>query len=133
MTTTWLKLLPLELDETKIIEPEDDVKSSETEVGCLSSDLKKLYSYKRALGEQGMRLSLEVSLRSDKVKKEEMVAQLCRLKMCADIANNLFWLAVNDEFNLWDKSDIGVRKGWIVVWYENPDNIEDLLHRFLGR
>ena len=133
MTTTWLKLLPLELEDTKNIEPEDDIKVGETEVGCLPNDLKKLYSYKRALGEQGLRLTLEARLCSDKVKQVEMSAQLCRLKMTADIVNNLFWVAVNDEFDLWDKSDIGIRKGWIVVWYEDKPDVEDLLRRLLGR
>jgi len=111
--TTWLKLLPLELQEiTDFMEPPMEVEQNDNIVGVMSDDLKRLYTLWRVCtrGFEQAKLDYRFSNNNkDLVKGQEY-------KFKAEALQRIFWTCVNEEFNLWDKPETGVRKGWQVCW-----------------
>ncbi|NVM23790.1 MAG: hypothetical protein HWN68_18680 [Desulfobacterales bacterium] len=117
--TTWLKLLPLELqDITQFVEPFGETKRDENVAGVMSEDLKRLYtlwmSYQRE-AEQA-RLNYKYSAR------EEDKRTAVKNKFKADALERIFWCCVNEEFDLWDKGCTSVRTGWQVCWAERSSD-----------
>lgn len=62
--------------------------------------------------------------------RDSAIRQACEFKSKAEAVREIFWIEVNDRFNLWDKSCVGIRSEWQVVWSKRE--ISNLLRRFLG-
>lgn len=127
--TTWIKLLPLELNGiNKLIEPPDDIKKGEHKVGTMSEELKRLYT----LWKESYRLAEQHKLnhRLEPSVDEEKTWKYYDYK--TDALREIFWFCVHEEFDLWGKPTTAVRKGWQVVWYEEPDILPFFKHLFGG-
>ena len=111
--STFTEMLPLELkDIHNYIEPEMELEKSDHEVGIMSDELKKLFTMWRQLGLKCAEAKLHMSFNVKGIN----IARCRELDSKAEAIKNIFWIAIYDEFELWDKSDIGVRKGFNVVW-----------------
>jgi hypothetical protein len=38
-----------------------------------------------------------------------------------EILMESFWVSIRDSFDLWDKSSVGIRKDWKVVWCDEEE------------
>ena len=111
--TTWLKLLPLELQEiTDFIEPPQKVVRGDNLVGVMSDDLKKLYTLWMLVDKEAEQSKLNYRFThkpEDEHKALEYGAKTEALRC-------LFWVCLKEEFDLWSKSISGIREGWQVCW-----------------
>lgn len=114
--STFLKLLPLELQDVKeFFEVSFEVKKDDNIVGTASDDLKRLYT----LWQQKERMKDELKIKQQYEKisdREKYATEASQLGSKADAIRDLFWIGVNDEFNLWDKANVGIRKDYIVIY-----------------
>jgi len=118
--STFLRLLPLELaeiEEDSFIEPEDEVAPNEHVVGEMTPDQKRLYTKCRLLRKEGLDVlnNLTICRRNE----QQQLAKASELARKSQAISEMFWVAINDEFALWDKDHIGVREGFKVVWIES--------------
>lgn len=118
--STWWKLIQLELDEIKnFTEPTGDVQPKETIIGEATEEIKKLYTMWQSV-EKSAALEM-LKYRYDGLVTDEQKGKIIELKARASIVESLFWLAVNEEYNLWPHdATSGIRKGWHVVEFERP-------------
>jgi len=117
--STWFKLLPLDLGEiTDYLEPDNEVSPNENLVGEMDDDQKKLYTKWTSLKAEAIHCRADViTKRGDPL--EQAKAQALELQTKTDLIKELFWISIRDGFQLWGKDAIGVRKGFIIVWYES--------------
>jgi len=121
--STFLKLLPLtlkDLEEKDFIEPGVERKEDENYVGVMSDDLRKLWTYWQILAREGMKETAEVAFGGS--NSDEHMGKLGELKEKSDLIRKLFWIAIRDEFGLWIKPSVAVRKGWEIVWTEEEES-----------
>jgi len=126
---TFIKLLPLELSEVKeFLEPNSELSKDDHEAGVMSEDLRKLYTlWNNTMKSEALIAAERKFGRVD--NEEEYDAKLEELVDRMGILERLFWFSVKVEHNLWGKN-IGVRKGFIVVWSDREPSFEDFIHRF---
>jgi len=115
--STWLKLLPLELEGIdELIEPIDEVKEGETIVGVVSDDLKKLWTLFRSIRKSADLLSIEVKYRQAGAEENGKISELLSKARALEL---IFWIGVFDELQLWGHPDQpGLRIGWQVVEFK---------------
>ncbi len=118
--STWLKLLPLEMQEVdELIEPIDEIREGETVIGAVSDELKKLWTLCKA-GRKAAEL-LEVELRYTPTPSEER-ARVTELMAKARAMEMIFWIGILDELQLWGHSEqCALRVGWQVVEFKMPE------------
>jgi len=116
---TWLKLLPLELQEVEdFVDNPDEPGPGETVVGVMSDDLKRIYALRVSNMIKATTKVLESALKPHN-SRLELLADASRLEYQANALDSIFWIGINDEFGLWDKPNVGIRKGFQVVHYED--------------
>lgn len=128
----FLQLLPLELSQVKdFIDPESELESGDHVVGVMTDDQKALYTRGRYLAKESMEALAALALGGGQV--EEKLAKSRELRDKSQLLNHLFWITVQDHFDLWDKS-VGARKGFQIVWMEEKEksrSLGDILKRLL--
>lgn len=116
--STFLKLLPLELDDikdTNFALPSDAVESGEKVVANdVSPYIKQLYTLWRSKMDSCKRATVEAMF-GEKSDRVTLIAKVTESHTKADILGDLFWIAIKDECGMWDKEGIGIREGWRVV------------------
>ena len=119
---TWLKLLPLEIQEVDVlIEPTDEVKEGETIVGTISDDLKKLWTLCRSMKKSAELLSIEVKYKQADAEATGKVSELLTKARALEM---IFWIGIFDELQLWGHPEQpGLRVGWQVVEFKRPEMI----------
>lgn len=128
--STFINLLPIELQEVEEYkEPDMNMEKGDHIVGDMSDDLKKLYTLWRQFSYRADELKLQLRYGRQNVGK----AEVAEISTKAEALRALFWIAVADEFELWDRGNTGVRKGYKVVWSEEqrPD-MPPFLRQILG-
>lgn len=132
--STWIKLLPLEINEIKpddYIEPAFPLEKRDHEVGAMTDELKKLYTLWRLVEKEAAQTYIE--FKYSKTHDDSILMKSVELRDKSEILKELFWVSLKDEFKLWAK-DVGVRKGYIVVWFENEEQSPgDILRGLFGR
>lgn len=129
--STFLKLLPLELQDIQnYIEPRQKKMEGDHVVGVMSDDLKKLWTLCQQYAESSAKA--EAKLRFGSGVEEELGGKVNELSEKAKVLRDIFFIAVCDEFELWDKKSTGVRKGFEVVWTEEDDSLPPFIRRILG-
>lgn len=125
--STWLKLLPLEMTTVEDFrEPTDKIDPRYDHiVGEMSDDLKRLYTLWMQIDRESERLAHEAKWESDEAKKRQLVTNVYEIYKKAEILQEIFWISLKDDYQLWDKPSVGVRKNYQVVWTEerNPFDI----------
>lgn len=118
---TWLKLLPLEIQEVlDLIEPTEEVKKNETVIGIVSDDLKKLWSLHRSAKKAAEIMQVEWKYAP---ASDEEHGRIVELTSKARVMELIFWIGVMEELQLWSHPEqCGLRVGWQVVEFKKPDS-----------
>lgn len=132
--STWLKFLSLELGEiADFLEPRVEFDPREDiYVGEMIEDLKRLYTLWQNYDRVADQYLLEARHAKSENEMKSAFLKAKELKERADVLENIFWISLKDEFGLWDKPSIGVRRGFVVVWSEGR-GLKDFLDFLLGR
>jgi len=119
--STWLKLLPLEIQSVDtLIEPTEEVKEGETVAGVVSDGLKKLWTLSSA-GKKAAAL-LEVELRYTPSAGPEERGRMTEQASKANAMEMIFWIGAMDELQLWGHPEAcALRVGWQVVEFKRPE------------
>lgn len=112
--STFVKLIPMELDlitQDAFIEPTEPVTKKDHVVGNMDDELKRLWT-----------LYIQYQKKAEIAEVEARyggnIAEAQSLAMRTHALDSIFWIAVNDKHQTWDKPSMGVRSGWKVVWHE---------------
>jgi hypothetical protein len=127
---SWLKLLSIELANLKqLVEPNPEVDPIRDHVvGVASEELQRLYTLANQLEEASEYTKLQAKFGKDDSIKEEAAKKAYELHKKSEVIREIFWLCLNDEFELWDKPSVGVRKGFVVVYSDpKPPSFLDFL------
>lgn len=118
MSTSWLKLLPLALqDVTDFFEPIDEFDSrQECYAGEMSEDLKRLYTLWQHCLKSAMQQGVDARFARSRNEREYSLGAFVEFSAKAKALEGIFWISVRDTFSLWSKSDIGIRSGFMVVY-----------------
>lgn len=128
--STFLKLLPLELQDIQnYIEPRQEKVGGDHIVGVISDDLKKLWTLCQQYAESSAKAEAELRFGG---AGEEFLGKVNELSEKAKALRDIFFIALCDEFELWDKKSTGVRKGFEVVWTEEDDSLPPFIRRITG-
>ncbi len=118
--STWLKLLPLEIQDVSIlIEPTDEIKEGETVAGAVSDELKKLWTLCRSLKKSAELLAVELKYTKasdpERARWQELITKGTVLEM-------IFWVGARDELQLWfHRGQLALRVGWQVVEFKQQE------------
>ncbi len=122
--SSWFKLLELELDEINdndYVEPAINyIDGIDNMVGEMTKDLKKLYTFWVRLHKEKEKYVKEFYQQENKKKKIFIYTKIIELQEKAKIVERILYVSVRDEFGLWHKINVGLRKGFIVVWSKDP-------------
>ncbi len=136
--SVWLKVLPVELASiADYIEPSREIDNqSDHEVGTMTDEQKKLYTRWIDLERSAAQYSLNAQYERDNEKRRTAFLRREELSAKSEVLQAIFWIDVKDHFQLWNRSSIGVRRGFIVVWSERegpPQDFRDLFRFLSGR
>lgn len=119
---TFLKLFSLELnllEKDDFFEPEAELRPDDQIVGDLSEEFIRLYTMWRLTEKRMDEKMMEAKFgRLSEGQIKDALSRAKELSIKADFFRELFWIELKDEYHLWDKPSIGVRRGRKVVWYE---------------
>lgn len=131
--SNWIKILPMalrEIEKGEFCDPEKEVNLEEDHVvGEMSEDLKRIYTTWINLQESADRAILEAKYAKGDDQRKELTGRAKELHAKTEALEIIFWISVRDEFELWDKSSIGVRKNFQIVWSDEgpPKTFLDFL------
>jgi len=135
---TWFRLLPSELNgiqDEDYWDPEIECDTrTDNLVGVMSDVLKQLFTLYRRLDELAARTKLDARYSRNIDDAKQNAFRAIEFKTKADALSEILWISIRDEFNLWDKPSIGLRRGFKVVWEDIPEppNIRDILRDIFG-
>ena len=130
---SWLKILPMELaniDAKELVEPGEEVDPrSDVVVGEASDDLKRIYTLTEKLQEAGVRYSVDARFSKDNNLRSDAEKKVYELHDKLEALMRIFWITLKDDFNLWGKDSVGIRKGWKVTYRKGgaPTTFLDIL------
>ena len=130
---SWLKILPMELaniDAKELVEPGEEVDPrSDVVVGEASDDLKRIYTLTEKLQEAGVRYSVDARFSKDNNLRSDAEKKVYELQDKFETLMRIFWITLRDDFNLWGKDSVGIRKGWKVTYCKggHPTSFLDIL------
>ena len=130
MSESWLALTIEQINNvSNIIDPGTKVKPGEEIVGKLEDEfLQKLYSLAMELCKGAELTRVRAGFEHNDEKRKKVMATALALKKKSEVLMEVFWICINDKFNLWGCSAIGIREGFTVVTFESfPPSFEDLL------
>lgn len=130
---TFIKMIPLEVEDMEIMEPTEDMSPGEIVVGEMPECCRKLYTYGNHIAERYARLQIELHM--GRVDRDKAMSELEELESKAKLIGHMMWVGIKDELNLWEGKhnvDYGVRKGYVVVRFKSKPqmlglNLGDLL------
>lgn len=138
MPASWFDLLKVEMDTLspeELLKPDTEVEMNDHIVGDAATDteLQQLYAVGIKLMEAAERAVLDAKwTKGDKAKQEELLAKANELHEKGKLVIDLFWVSIKDSFRLWDKSAVGVREGWQVVWSDQDTSLPPFLRQLFG-
>jgi hypothetical protein len=118
MVMSWLKLIPLELQEVEtLIEPLKPVGTDEKVVGTAPDAIRKMYTYMKVMQKEADLMAVELKYSND----TELIAAYEKRLWEAQTMKAILWGEVQAEFGLWGHSKLcAIRTDWQVVEYELP-------------
>lgn len=119
--STWLDFIKIELDNLdleQIHKPAGEVGSSDHEVGEADEELKRLYGLWMQLARTADEARVAMRYAQTQAELDVYAVTAFELITKAEIVRDIFWASVRSQFDLWDKSSVGVRREWKIVWSE---------------
>lgn len=131
--STWLKLLPIELDSVQnIIEPDYPIEKDDRIVGQMPESTKKLFTLGRLLEKDALQSAVNSHYCTDKGQKLELDAKANEYKDKSQVVKLLMWIGIRDELGLWGEN-IGIRTGFkVVITPGHEDDVPPFLRRLFG-
>ncbi|MDO8639321.1 MAG: hypothetical protein Q7R53_00205 [bacterium] len=137
MSINWLESLPIKLSEVKGLcdSPEKRHPLCENLVGELPDDLKRLFTLCQNTSKEALQCFRAILLSQNEPAREAACNRHNELSAKAETLRSIFWVLVRDKFSLWDKGNLGIRKGFQVVWKEEQDaeESEPIILHFASR
>lgn len=130
---SWPKILIMELSGIdEFTEPEENVVKSDCVIGEASEDLKRIYTFAEKLRETGARYVIDARFSKNTQFRIESKKKLCEIQAKIEAVMAIFWITLRDNFDLWDKEGVGIRKGWKVVYRksESQNTLLNFLNNF---
>ncbi len=120
MSPTWLDIIKLETENMSpedFIEPQHELETEESVVGEVGDErLKRLFGLAMQWNREAVDCVRRASKTDDPAARDEDLALATELRKKSQILFDIFWTSLKDEYGLWDKDIIGVRRGWKVVF-----------------
>ncbi len=122
--TSWLKSIQAELarvtDEDSV-EPDYEGCEHDTPVGIADQDMRRLFFLMLEYQKKSKEAAAAVLMLRGK-EREEKLAEAAYFDTQADVLKDMFWVSCRHAFpELWAKPNIGIRKGWKVVWTDHEN------------
>ena len=128
----WLEVFQNDLKEIQgkdLINPgapfDDD---HDNHVGYADDYLRRLYTIMMTYQKRSELALLEAKYA--KRDRASAIRMVWEFNNKAEAASKIFWIEVNEKFNLWGKSNVGIRDEWRVVWSESEGG--GFLRRLFG-
>ena len=133
---TLLDMVRIELENLapdQMFEPTGEALPTEHRVGQAAPDARKLYRLGMQWDKAANETALAARYLSDPNRQRETIVKAMELHNKSQILLNIFWASLRDAFDLWDKPNVGIRRGWQVVWIESDvPSILDILGHLFG-
>ena len=131
--TDWVKFLPLQIQETSILDQPNDAPVEKGEKVVLeecSDELKKLWSLFRTLKKEAAVAKIDGEFEND----SNALQRFWDTDNMADVIKDLFWLGARHEAGLYKAGNagLGIRKGWKVILLPKESILPPDLRRLLG-
>ena len=133
---TWLDSATTQLGnlvEAEFFEPQVEVGEKDHIVGTAGEEIRRLFTLAQLFTRKAMETAVEARF-SHGTDQEKILVKSTRLAKNAEVLMEILWISVKDSFNLWGRPSIGLRKGWQVVWTDQPDmpTLGDVLGGLFG-
>jgi len=133
---TWLDIVKMELEMLSPegqTEPHNEVGLKDHVVGEAEPEVRKLYQLALRWERTAIESLVAARYINDRRRQEQDVERASMLRKKSEMLMDIFWTSLKDHYDLWGKSEIGIRKGWKVVWSEvEVPPIIDALRNFFG-
>lgn len=133
----WMSAVLKELEglnQKGLLEPKTEVGPTDHVVGEANVEIRKLYGLAMQTSRRSAESIVSAQYDINRETQEHHAAKAVELRKKAELLMEIFWVSIKDQFDLWQKPSVGIRKGWKVVWSEpGPDSILDLLGTILDR
>lgn len=114
---TWIDMIRRELEEmpdANLYEPHNPIEFDDRIAGEANVELRRLFTLSVRFEDLICTSSGSNCILSD-----------AELRQKANTLRAIFWVSIRDEFKLWDKNPISIRRGWKIAWSnrqrDNPD------------
>ncbi len=133
--SAWLKSIQVaikQVTDEDSVEPDYEGCEHDHVVGVADSDLRKLFFLFLQNKKQSQGAAAEVLLLSGK-DREAKLQEAAKFDTQADVLKDVFWVSCRHAFpQLWGKPNIGLRKGWKVVWTDHEHQSLDIVGILMG-
>ena len=133
---TFLEWLQQELDS---IGPEDfndptpESDPEDQEIGLANDEVKKMYTLRDLCHRNADELMLSAKYERDKEKQVALVHKAGNYKSMANLWDGMLWQAIYKQYpEAVNKVKVGLRKGFMVVSSDKPQEPNDMLRHLFG-
>ena len=121
---TWVDMVKMEaenLPAEDMIEPQRELENCEHVVGELDhQELKKYFTLAMRWNREAADCVKGAAEISDAQAREEELTIAAELHKKSQMIFDISWTSLKDEYRLWDKDSIGIRRGWRVIYKDPP-------------
>jgi len=138
VSDTFLDLMLRDMEITEVgpdepFKPMAKLEEGDHEVGEATEAQKKLFIMAQKLAKMALDTKSELYFAPDEGARAKLAVRFNEFVSKHNVFMDILWVSVKEEFKLWDKPSIGLRKNWIVVWNEpQVPTLRDLLGDAFG-
>ena len=132
--STWLRLLPLELDSIEAdscMNPNHKLEPTDNKMGIMSQTSRQLYTLAMLVGKDAKQNMLDSEYCVDESRRNELRAKAAELGEKSSVLMQLMWISVRDELHMWGYS-VGIRENFVVVRTPDTNDTPPFIKRLLG-
>ena len=100
----------------QLVEPSGEIGPNDNIAGLASVEIKKICTLRANTAKAGRELVKRMILSNNFEEAAKLREEITRIEQKCDLLDSLLWLTVRDEFKLWGKRSVGIKKGFVVVW-----------------
>ena len=100
----------------QLVEPSGEIGPNDNIAGLASVEIKKICTLRANTAKAGRELVKRMILSNNFEEAAKLGEEITRIEQKCDLLDSLLWLTVRDEFKLWGKRSVGIKKGFVVVW-----------------
>jgi hypothetical protein len=119
-TPTWLDTIQMEAENMSpedMVEPLSELEPGEIVVGEIEDDeLKKIFGIAMHFREASVETADLAGRVDDPEARQENLIEAIALRKKSRTLMDISWMTVKDRYDLWQKAQVGIRRGWKVVY-----------------